>query len=321
MSAFFKLETMKKILLLFAASLVLSASSFSQPKVNFTQRMAAPTYLFPEFAGWHGGLQANLQYRNQWSGIPSNIVFYNAAVDGYSDKLHSGFSLNMSHERYGTGIINNNYVELNWSPKLTLVNGLTIMPAVSGKFIQTSFDWSQWHGGGPYQYGQVYDQSLQPTSSSLNRGSVGAGVAVIYYETFLVAHVHDINQPDLSYFANSESRLPRTYSLLAGRVFSSNNFKFTPSISYHRQGEFNMVTLACNAQYKWIYVGGKYDIYGLAGVALGAELKGRIRLSYSYDVTTSRLQTQALGSHEIALRLWFYKDRAKKQFLSNMPLM
>ena len=56
--------------------------------------------------------------------------------------------------------------------------------------------------------------------AALNRGSVGAGVAVIFYETFLVAHVHDINQPDLSYFANSESRLPRTYSFLAGRVFS-----------------------------------------------------------------------------------------------------
>lgn len=293
----------------------------SQSMINYAQRMATPTYFFPEFAGWHGGLQANLQYRNQWPGIPVSYVTYNAAVDGYSDKLHSGFSLNMTHDRLGTGIINNNYVELNWSPKLTLENGLTIMPAVSGKYIQTSFDWSQLNGGGPNRYGQVYDPSQQPTSSSLNRGSVGAGVAVIFYETFLVAHVHDINQPDLSYFANSESRLPRTYSFLAGRVFSSNNFKFTPSISYHSQGNFNLVTLACNAQYKWIYLGGKYDINGMAGIALGAEIKERIRLSYSYDVTTSQLGNQNFASHEIALRLWFYNDQAKKQFLSNLPLM
>lgn len=76
-----------------------------------------------------------------------------------------------------------------------------------------------------------------------------------------------------------------------------------------------------NINPKWIYVGAKYDFNGLAGVALGGEIMQRFRFSYSYDITTSRLGNQTLGSHELAMRIWLFKDKVKRQFLSNLPLM
>lgn len=309
---------MKRTLIIVIAS-VCTFSGIGQSLVNFSQRMANPTYYFPELAGWHGGLQSNLQYRNQWPGTNSTYVTYQAGVDGYSDKLKSGFAFNALHDRFSTGIINNNRIEFSWSPKISLENGLTIMPALSGKYSQLARDWGQYDFTNPNS--PYYDPSLTPITGVIHSGSFGTGLGVVFKETFLIAHAHDINRPDMTFFSKYPSRLPITYSFLAGRIFTYEDFKVTPSITYHRQDIFNLLTIACNAQYKWIYVGAKYDFNGLAGVALGTEIKQRVRMSYSYDVTTSRLATQNLGSHELALRIWLFKDKAKKQFLSNLPLM
>jgi type IX secretion system PorP/SprF family membrane protein len=304
---------MKTILIIFLVT-AFGLRGLAQSKVNFSQRMATPSYFFPEFTGWHGGLQANLQYRNQWPGVPTNYTTYNACVDGYFDKIHSGIGINLGSDRAGSGIILTNNMELNLSPKLNTQNGITFMPALSGKITHQTIDWTQLTFSQP-------DPSIPTVPTSIYYASVGAGLGIVFKETFLAAHVHDINQPNQSFTAGSRSRLSRTYSFVAGRVFTYENIKVTPSVSYLNQGPFHLFTVSCNAQYKWIYIGGKYDYSGFAGIALGAELKERIRLSYSYDNNPLRLGGTRWGSHEMALRIWLFKDKTKKQFLSNLALM
>jgi type IX secretion system PorP/SprF family membrane protein len=311
---------MKGPILLFL-SFSIAFGAMCQTLVNFSQRMASPTYYFPELAGWHGGMQVATQYRNQWPGIPASLVTYNASVDGYADKLHSGFALNFGHDRIGTGLITTNSVEFSWSPKINFKNGLTLMPALSGKYFQTNVNWAQIKSGNSLTQLPYEDFAGSPATSTVNKLSAGGGIGAIYKETFFAAHVHDLNQPMLSFFPADELRLLRTYSFIAGRVFTYNKVKITPNVSYLKYGSFNLITMACNAQYKWAYIGAKYGFYGLAGASLGAEIKERVRISYSYDLTTSRLAITNLGSHELALRFWFFKDKAKKQFLSNLPLM
>jgi len=308
---------MNKSTLLILGFLMTAIVAMSQSRVNFQQQMATPTYFFPELAGWHGGLQVATQYRNQWPGIPHTFVSYNVNVDGYSNKLHSGFAFNAIHDRFSTGLINNNRIEFSWSPKVVATSGLIIMPALSLQYSNTSIDWSQLTINSIPIY---IDPTQMPMSQNVGYLSLGGGLGIIYKEAFGVVHVHDINQPNMSFYFASESRVPRMYSTTIGRIFTLNNFKLTPSLAYHYSGMLNTAILNFNAQYKWIYIGTQYRHNNTLGFAVGAEWDC-LRFSYSYDITTSRLGNQTLGSHELAMRIWLFKDKVKKQFLSNLPLM
>ena len=126
---------------------------------------------------------------------------------------------------------------------------------------------------------------------SINKLTFGTGFALVYKETFLVASVHDITQPELGFFSASENRLPRTFSAMAGRVFNQGNWRITPRVVYHRWGDFNSLDLGLNAQYKWMYVGANYNWADALGFAAGVEIKERARFSYNYTITVSRLGT------------------------------
>ena len=134
---------MKTITTVFTFLFLLSSLCYSQVRTPFNQELASPTNMFPALTGWHGGLQNTVNYRNQWPGIPATYVFYNVGVDGYAQKLKSGFGLNLAHNRIGTGIVNINKADLNWSPKIRLKNELIIMPSVSVGYFQISIDWAQ----------------------------------------------------------------------------------------------------------------------------------------------------------------------------------
>jgi len=308
------MKTLVSLLIAFMVFFVCSGQSIK----NYSQQMATPTQNFPALAGWHGSLHTNLQARNQYSGLPVSYVTLNANIDGFIDTIRSVFSLNLAHDRLNTGWVLNESLEMIWTPKLVLRNELVLMPALSFKSSQTAIDWTRFNLN---TYPQFNKPTLVPQRESVRYNAFGAGFGIIYKETFFASHIHDINQPNISFYDSDEHLVLRTYSFLLGHVFTFDDYKITPSLSYHNQGNLNLVSLACNAQYKWIYVGAKYDFNGLAGVALGGEIMQRFRFSYSYDITTSRLGNQTLGSHELAMRIWLFKDKVKRQFLSNLPLM
>ncbi|MEZ4721904.1 MAG: PorP/SprF family type IX secretion system membrane protein [Flavobacteriales bacterium] len=287
----------------------LSIHGISQTDIIYSQTLANPTNLFPELTGWHGGIQMNAGYRNQWPGIATTNVGYAIGVDGYVHSIRSGIGINANHYQVGSAIQNSNYVDLNVAPKIQLGDQLVVSPALSVRIGQISIDWSQF---GP---------SMNPISSSINYLSFGAGVGLIRNQTFILAHTANLNQPNISFFASSESRIPRTYQLLAGRNFMLGSFTLTPSCSYQRMSSFNYLNITFNAQYKSIYAGIRYAYNNAIGVAAGYEIEERLRLSYSYDYYTSILGLSNAGSHELALRIWLFKDKAKKQFVSNLPLM
>ena len=313
---------MKTITTVFTFLFLLSSLCYSQVRTPFNQELASPTNMFPALTGWHGGLQNTVNYRNQWPGIPATYVFYNIGVDGYAQKLKSGFGLNLAHNRIGTGIVNINKADLNWSPKIRLKNELIIMPSVSVGYFQISIDWAQTTFNDRLSRWLIDESSTGGViNSNVNKLSLGSGLGLVYKDAFLVANVADVTQPSLSFFTNNEHRLARTYSLLLGKNFLANNWTFTPRMSYMRWGEFNTLNIGMNAQYKGFYLGANYVWDDRVGIAGGAEISNRVRFSYGYDFTTSRLGFTHIGSHEFMVRVWLFKDRADNQFLSNLPLI
>ena len=294
----------------------------TQIRIPYVQNLGTPTNMFPALSGWHGGLQTTTNYRIQTPGVPATSVFYNVGADGYSDKLHSGFSLNLSHDRFSTGIVNVNKADFNWAPKISLKNDLVIMPSLSVSYFQIAIDWNQFSTSPNPVHNWIFDESSSNyITQAVNALSFGTGLGLVYKDAFFVANIHDATQPSLGFYPATTLRLPRTYSVLAGRIFTSGNWHFTPRVAYHRWDEFNNLNLGLNVQYRGFYFGADYNWGDRAGMAFGGEISDRVRLSYSYDITVSRLGTQTLGSHEVGIRVWLYKDRIKKQFLSNLALI
>jgi len=302
---------------------LISIDGFSQFRTHHVQTLTNPTQLFPSLAGWHGGLQTNVQYRNQWPSMHLPHLFYTLGADGYVHELKTGIGFNLEHEKYVgdlSPLSSNTRFEVSISPKFELNNGLVISPALSGAFSQIN-----WNADYIPPPPTIYDPWMQtyypPLISTINYMAFGSGIAMMYRDAFFACHVHDINQPDLSFYESTESRLPRMYSFLLGKVFTSNAFKATPSLSFHRVGEFNTLTAACNLQYKWLYLATSYRVQDRVTLGLGVEIKKAVRLSYSYDFTTSTVGTNTLTSHEAALRVLLFQGRSKKQFLSNLGIM
>lgn len=305
---------LKKLYLLLPATMIVIAAQGQ--KIAYRQLLSNPSHAFPELTGWHGALQVNGAYRVQYPGSPATTVSYAANVDGYVHKLRSGIGLNVSHDRVGTGITNFTELDLNIAPKIRLTNNIVLMPAISMQYFQIAVDFSQLAPNG-----FAYSPDPAPVSNSIHVLTGGAGLGIAFNETFIVAHSDYITQPNVSFFANREDRLSGIYKFLAGRNFKLGQLLLTPNVSYQRYEEFNFFSLGMNAGYKWFYLGGQYVHNQSLVLGMGYELMQRFRVSYSYEHIYSTLGIQSIAAHEVALRIWLFKDKAKTQFLKNLPLM
>lgn len=282
--------------LLFILCLYHEASAFKAP---LTQSLSMPTYYFPQFTGWHGGLGVHALSRQQWVGFESSPRSYGVEVDGYVRPIRSG--LGLVFVRDAAGLSSTNDLTLNIAPKIKVGQSLTLTPAASLRFYQSRFDFNA-------------SQSLV-----WNSFSAGAGVGAIYRGTFIASHI-DVyeNNQEYRYFI----------SAIAGRNFyASDHLSITPSVVYHgstvtyNSTVTQTIEFNANAQYRWFYVGATYRWNALLGFAAGYEWNERIRIGYSYDFFTSRLGTSLNGSHEITLRALLFRDKGTKRFLQNLPLI
>lgn len=287
----------------------------SQTRSDLQPLLSNPTYFFPELSGWHGGIQANAAYRNQWPGLPSSQVSYIANADAYIHRWHSAIGFSLDHQRaqnvsgfpYRRKEVNASDANVHFSPKFKL-GKTTLMPAVSASYFQISAD-NSWNDPG----------SL--VTQNVNKLTFGAGLGLVAHETFAVAHIDYVNQPDVSFYKNTEERIARKYRLLLGRNFQLNQWRITPSAMFTSDGEFYHASVSTSMQYRWGYAGARYVLGDAIGIAAGVEIAKRFRFSYGYEFTVSRLSTQTLGSHEIGMRMLFFKDRVKTRFLENLPII
>src|SRR5690606_8950317 len=132
-----------------------------------------------------------------------------------------------------------NYAQFHWSPKIQLGEQTYLSPSLSLQYFQQSIEWSRF---------------INPTgedgTSTVNALGIGSGVAFIRNGLIVSANLGFLNQPDVSFFADTKSRLPRAYRVQAMQRFDfSEKFSVTPSILFQQQGDFNHLMGAVNANY------------------------------------------------------------------------
>lgn len=261
---------------------------------SFNQQYATIIQSFPEFAGWHGGVQLNAATRLQWVGLENYPETQYFSADGYLDKVKTAIGIYGQHDALGQ--LKANQLGFCVSPKLSISEKLVLMPAVGVRKESVSL------GNiypSPGYVGYPYDNT-----------EIGAGVGFVKGSLFGAAHA---DYSDYEYYHVY-------YRFIAGQTFSIRQFNITPSLTFGFNRVAGFATASINAQYKKLYAGTSYHHNSNINFAVGYEFLDVIRLSYNFEIYTSVIQGSN-GTHELAIRVWLFKDKAKRQFISNLPIL
>ena len=312
--------TMKRILLLLAILTGVLSMDLQAQDPAFSQFYANQLYLNPALAGSARCPRVILNYRNQWPGLTSNYVTYSASYDQYVDAISGGIGLQAYHDRAGSAVIQTNHISGMYAYQLAIDRNISIKAGFQATYYQKAIDWSQLTFGDMIdaRYGFIYNTMETPIEAPVNKLDFSAGFLAFTQTLYFGFAAHHLTEPDESFFKNTESKLPRKYTAHGGALIPLNkenpeDGSISPNIIYQRQGEFDQLNLGLYVN-KGPITGGVWYRWNDALIFLVGLYTEAFRFGYSYDVTTSPLSTQTLGSHEISVTMMFPCRQKRRKF-------
>jgi len=322
----------------------LSFLSFSQDP-GFSQYYATPMYVNPAFAGDKQDLNFTInsrQYTNttianynltQFSGIiPIDASFlYNKSSKA---NHNSGIGVSVYREATGEGGQLNSmagFLTLAHSIQLEREHFLGV-GLQAGYNIMEQGDNFQW--GSQYSEDFGYDPTIIPSVSGLANlkstyPSFSAGIEYFYnsgvVEDYFKKHDFDayvgfaafnVNQPNQSFFDESESRLPLSYKINGGvKYHATNMLAFFPTVlAVYQNGNVqvntgfyvNMRTVdtkKSNKKHVNILAGAWYRVGDSYIATLGFTVMDvKFAVSYDFNATNLSINNQGKGATEVSLK-------------------
>ncbi|TAD86091.1 MAG: type IX secretion system membrane protein PorP/SprF [Bacteroidetes bacterium] len=295
--------------------------------LHFSQYMNVPLLTNPANAGFNPDYDYRLgvNYRSQWVNLPVPYKTVSAWADWQilRNKLQNGWlgvGGVLLRDVAGAGNLTSTKVYANIAYHQELGEGSLLSAGfnvgMATKSIDvTKFNWeSQWNGkffdanapiGEPIAFRQI---SYPDVQLGLNYAYFGRGN--FYFNTG--ASIMHVNRPRESFFSAdvSDNKVPMRYTAFANASFKLNDqWILNPSAYYSNQSRASEAVGGLTAQYNLSgdgnvqLLGGVYYRWGDAAVALVGLEWNNLRLSFTYDATTSNLRNfnGATGATEFAL--------------------
>lgn len=304
----------------------------------FSQFYNAPLQLNAAFAGNTYTPMIVLNYRNQWPGLGNIYTTYAASYDQYFEKVHGGLGVSLLTDNAGDGTLKTTGLTGYYSYRIKIKGDLYVKGGLEAGWTNTALNWSK------LQFGDALEALLDGTTPggthvnsvetpagklSLNQIRVGAGFLLYNPNYYFGVAFKNINSPDLSFLSNSFTNsdqlieVPVRTSLHAGGqvVLKPGNKNrigtfLSPNIMWQRQKGFNQINLGAYLSVNSVHGGLWYRHTIHNSDALIASFGVRmdyLRLTYSFDLTMSKLGLNQGGSHEIGIGLNFDYLYPKKQ--------
>lgn len=277
--------------------------------------------IFPEFVGWHNGLQANgliTQNATLFSLRPPHIDQFQGSVDGYIAPLHTGIGGSVSHEKYGSRTIT--VYDFAITPRLRLnVKGspLTILPSLG--FTHSIFT-SEYRKSSDFFVDPIISEKKY--NGTATRISIGTGF--VYKSWFGAFHFRDNAELLNGLFPKNRFtyRHINTYNFFISRIFEYKKVMITPSLAFKTDIASMDLIANLNLQYKWLYTGISYQAFNSVTLAAGAELKSRYRISYAFELHTSLINAYGFssGTHVLGLRTLLF-SKPETRLIKSIPLL
>ena len=282
---------------------------------HFTQFYNNPLYTNPAYAGSAINAKDNefatrigLAYRNQWEGTYQTV---NVNWDRQFNKLHGGLGGFIINDVEGSGLVSTTNVGMMYAPIFQISSKLTIKGGLQLAYVNKRLDFSKLFivdstGGFALQ---PLSPLPQQTVSFLN---AGAGLIAYMKNIHFGFAVHNITEPNQSFYQSAEGILPRRYTLHAGgeiNILKNQSFasSVTPYALYMTQQNFNQLNISVPVNIGRVVVGPgfrqTFGQYGNADAIIGIAgyRAPRFHITYSYDRTISSARRVLIGSHEITM--------------------
>lgn len=313
---------------------LISAGSFAQQRPHYTQYILNNYIINPAVAGIENYTDVKISHRLQWVGLNGAPVTtyltihaplkktdyeretatsFHASGENPRGKAywqdytraepHGGIGLTVLNDR--TGPLNRFAAYGTYAYHIGISQRTSLSAGISAGVQNTTLNTGKLDFGNPSQV----DPSVAG-SGYLNRVTpdINAGLWLYSADYFVGLAVQQIVPSKIKFSDNTvslvEGRLiPHTFLSAGYRFFLSDDFSFLPStlIKYVNP---TPVSFDINAKLQYqdfLWAGASYRYQdGFAGM-LGINVSNALNVGYSYDYTTSRLNTVSRGSHEIVI--------------------
>ena len=303
---------MKK-LVLFIATLFCSGYIVAQQRAQFTQYMVNQYVLNPAVGGTEDFTELRAGFRKQWLGLPGGpaTVYFTAHTPiGKPKENKTGNARNQKNGWHGVGLMaygdktgptarNSVYASyaynMGLSPKLRLAIGTF---AGAQQFRVNGDDFTLYHES---------DKVLNGVSSTIVPDvSLGSWLYSKRFYLGISAHQllqNNLNLNDMPLPGISEGKLIAHYFVTGGYSIKFKEIMLIPSVmvKYANAAPLSM-DFSAKANYHdgIFWLGAAYRSFDSFSIMAGTYLlEGQLPISYSYDLTTSKLFPHNTGSHEI----------------------
>ena len=304
------------ITVLLSVSIALSSTG---QDAHFTQFYANPVYLNPALAGLRGCPTVTMNYRNQWPGIKDAYTTYSTSFDKYSEKLKGGVGVNVFHDRSGGGRLMTTAASAVYAYQYQISKKITIKLGGKATYVNKSIDWNRLVFGDMIdaREGIVYG-TQQQFGEPVHYADFSAG-ALLYTDYFFGGFAVDhLTKPAEGLLNRYATSLPRKYTFHAGAniplgKMRKMNRAISPNIMITKQNEFTQVNVGMYLRLRELVVGTWYRNKDSFILLAGIETS-KFKFAYSYDVTTSGILQQSMGSHELSYSIFIPCSNKKKKF-------
>ncbi len=282
----------------------------------FSQTYMQLMYLNPALTGELKGWQLNSQYRNQWHKIDA----YQTTVLGVQknvSKYKAGLGVTILNDQAGDGSLNTTHAGINTAKRFGKQDTFEVALGLKIDFGQKSVDYSKWTFGDQIdnRYGFTLDSiNSDPQQNKVNYMNLTVGIDFKIFRGNLGFSCANINEPNNGIVNKLSSSIPRRFTTyLSYPLVVHQTIKFYPLLVYAVQNEFNSILYGISSQYRFVnsFVGYRNKDSFIGGVGINLN---RLKVQYSFDLTTSTLSNSTGGSHELGVVFRFgskegYEDR------------
>ncbi|HRH70113.1 MAG TPA: type IX secretion system membrane protein PorP/SprF [Flavobacteriales bacterium] len=325
--------------LLLIASLTAVGTARSQDP-QFSQFYAASQYLNPALTGNTFQDRIALNYRLQWPGVQPGYETYAFAYDHNFASAHSGLGGMVMRDKAGTYGLTFTTVAMSYSYEARINRRQAIRFGFRAGYTMRNV--------APDGY-LFADQIIRDNAATSVEANLVPGISYLdlatgglyYSEQFWAgASFNHINKPNQSLMLDGEATLPIRTTVhvgyrfpLDGQKLIRSGTKMTLASHYKAQGKWDQLDLGGYIEHSrisgglWyrglpIFKAYKKGYSNSEAVILmvGFETEKQLRLTYSYDITISKLTMKSAGAHEISMIYeWPRRAKARKHKVVPCP--
>ncbi len=310
-------------------------------QAHFSQYYSAPLYINPAHTGNTEQSRFALAYRLQWPAIPGAFQTSYASYDVNLSSINSGLGVMVLDDRSGSGALSFTSVHATYAYNIAFNRKVFARAGLGVGYNQRVLDVTRLTFTDQLLRGGGVATAENVTSLSTRFVNFKLGGILYTRKSWLGVSLSNINKPNES-LLNTTATLPNLFFLEMGHVTSLKKTVkrkdaklLTTALHYRAQDKFDQLDFGLYYTQYPIFFGLWYRGLPLiksyqkgyanndAVIAIFGLDYRFLKISYSYDLTVSRLAANTGGSHELGLTYEYVdprkRKRKKRSYRFNVP--